>query len=597
MQNVVATVLILLSDRETRRSLLERPKHQSQDLLDVLQELLDFLPLRDVRPQVLLATYELSKRTRLYPKSLRLSRVEALQQSEDHGSFGDIWKGNFSGTLVAIKVMRQPNAKRLLKTFIGKAILWRELSHPNVLSFYGIHLWPNDGRICLVSPWMENGNLVSYLKDHSDADHLALAIDVAQGVEYLHSFDPQIIHGDLKGNNILITSDLRACVADFGLGKFIQTDALCQFTPSTTLPGTLMWCAPELVNDNRPTISLASDVYALGCVFYEIFAGEVRFAHLTEILHLVTAISSGTIPERPEGIDDSIWGIMLHCWELKPMSRPTARRIVEMLQTIRKRHSGRKSPSPRPMLTPIIHENILINTHPAQTVPSSDSETISTSDIEESSTLTLKETAVVEPVVIPAVATERADKITEDLAFEAAIPELAALVELTTEAEAEAIADTTDSSLGEADSEDKTLKIHSIRSPLEQVETEMSLSIDHAMSIPTWLRVAKSHRSFKVLQGLKFDKFKDRLMKDPRNDDIVIPIMGPTGTGRSSFINILMGNDAMKVGHELQSCTAQLDYTILHSSKYPQLGVQGHHRIVILDTPGFDDTFETDYEI
>ncbi|KAJ7587380.1 P-loop containing nucleoside triphosphate hydrolase protein [Mycena floridula] len=107
----------------------------------------------------------------------------------------------------------------------------------------------------------------------------------------------------------------------------------------------------------------------------------------------------------------------------------------------------------------------------------------------------------------------------------------------------------------------------------------------------------KNKKTFKVLQGLKFDKYKDHYMKDPRPDDIVIPIMGPTGAGKSSFINTLMGNAAMKVGHELQSCTAQLDYTVLHSGQYPQLGVEGQHRIIILDTPGFDDTFETDYEI
>ncbi|KAJ7587355.1 kinase-like domain-containing protein, partial [Mycena floridula] len=311
------------------------------------------------------ATYQLSKRTGLYPKSLQLSGVEAVQESEDRGSFGDIWKGKFSGTLVAIKVMRLSNADRsmLLKTFIGEAILWRELSHPNVLSFHGIHLWPNNGRICLVSPWMENGNLVSYLKDHLDADRLALALDVTQGLEYLHSFNPPIIHGDLKGNNILITSDLRACVADFGLGKFLPAEGLCQFTQSTSIHGAFLWCAPELLTEEPPTMSLCSDIYALGCVFYEIFAGKTRFARLTPVGQL-RAASAGKTPEPPEGIDDSIWRIMLHCWDLDSTSRPTARRIVEVLQTIRKRHDGWKSPSPRPSIpTPIIHDAVPIHTN------------------------------------------------------------------------------------------------------------------------------------------------------------------------------------------------------------------------------------------
>ncbi|KAJ7587373.1 kinase-like domain-containing protein [Mycena floridula] len=473
MQNVAAIIVTSLSDSETRRSLLGRPKPQSQDLLDVLQELLNSLPLHDVRPRILLATYQISKKTGLYPKTLQLSGVEALQQSENRGSFGDIWKGNFSGTLVAIKVMQHSDAERsaLLKTFIGEAILWRELSHPNVLSFHGIHLWSKDGRICLVSPWMENGNLVSYLKDHSDADRLALALDVAQGLEYLHSFDPPIIHGDLKGNNILITSNLRACVADFGLGKFIQTDAVCQFTPSTTLPGALMWCAPELLTEDRPTITLASDVYALGCVFYEIFAGKVRFAHLTKILHLVTAISSGAIPERPEGIDDNIWGIILQCWNLNPASRPTTRRIVEVLLAIRERH-GRKSVSPRPVLTPIMCD--------AAQSYANHTDTMSLSTVES---------------------------------------------ERLFDSDAMSMASST-------------------------------LSVDY------------------ITQG-----------------DTIVALMGPVGTGKSSFINYAMGRTVAAVSHGMDSGTKKIQaFTCVHPDG-------SGRRIVLVDTPGFDDSEKSDYEI
>ncbi|KAJ7578066.1 kinase-like domain-containing protein [Mycena floridula] len=283
--------------------------------------------------------YEVATRNRLYPQSPRIANVEVLQRSGNRGSFGDIWKGKFSGNLVAIKVMRHSDSDRriLLQTFIGEAIVWRELSHPNVLAFHGIHLWPSDGRMCLVSPWMEKGNLVSYLKENLDADRLLLAIDVARGLDYLHSLNPRIIHGDLKGNNILIKSDLGACIADFGLAKFIQADREhFQPTPDNeALLGALMWCAPELVTEEQLLISLASDVYALGCVFYEIFAGKTRFSHLTKMFDFFTAVSSGTVTERPEGINDNIWGVMLHCWHLNPVSRPKARHIVNVLLEIR----------------------------------------------------------------------------------------------------------------------------------------------------------------------------------------------------------------------------------------------------------------------
>lgn len=76
-------------------------------------------------------------------------------------------------------------------------------------------------------------------------------------------------------------------------------------------------------------------------------------------------------------------------------------------------------------------------------------------------------------------------------------------------------------------------------------------------------------------------------------DDIIIPVMGPTGVGKSTFINHIAGN-SVKVGHNLKSCTAELQPVVVNSSQHSQLGGQ---RLVIVDTPGFDDTYVSDSEI
>lgn len=100
---------------------------------------------------------------------------------------------------------------------VTEAVIWRQLSHSNVLPFYGIHQLDSDPqRLCLVSPWMENGTLREFLARVSNtycvplvssklksnrgyatnSFYLTQALDVAMGLDYLH--DEGIIHGDLN---------------------------------------------------------------------------------------------------------------------------------------------------------------------------------------------------------------------------------------------------------------------------------------------------------------------------------------------------------------------------------------------------------------
>lgn len=92
----------------------------------------------------------------------------------------------------------------------------------------------------------------------------------------------------------------------------------------------------------------------------------------------------------------------------------------------------------------------------------------------------------------------------------------------------------------------------------------------------------------------KVGKEGDAHFTDAKKGDIIVPVMGPTGVGKSSFINSYLGQEKAQVGHDLNSCTATLQPFII---SLPPDESGNPRRLVLVDTPGFDDTNEADSEI
>ncbi|TEB27456.1 kinase-like protein [Coprinellus micaceus] len=255
------------------------------------------------------------------------------------GHFGEIWKGVFRGRPVCMKVVKvyqKSDVAKLLKAFCREAILWSQLSHPNLLPFYGIHrLDDTIGRICLIAPWMENGCLPDYLIKRTGANRFALAKDICNGLQHLHNHG--IVHGDLKGVNVLVTQSGRACVADFGLSSVSESDVTrwSSFVSSTVPGGTARWQAPELFNPDVDIIkpTKMSDIYSLGCVFYEIFTGRIPFYEAPREPTVISWVQAGKKPSKPShespsftewGLSDALWKSCIEeAWARAPEERAT----------------------------------------------------------------------------------------------------------------------------------------------------------------------------------------------------------------------------------------------------------------------------------
>ncbi|KDQ08682.1 hypothetical protein BOTBODRAFT_118233, partial [Botryobasidium botryosum FD-172 SS1] len=225
-----------------------------------------------------------------------------------------------------------------------EASIWAKLNHQNIIPFIGM---PSiDGVPHLMSPLMQNGAADDYVKKNPNVNRVQLLVQIAQGLEHMHTRNPPIIHGDLKANNILISEDGSACVSDFGLSRLYKetnVEATLAASDAPTLAPITMayhanfrWGAPEVLLEDMHRTP-ASDIFSLGRLNVELLTGEIPFPGLPDrviILHVATGRY-----DRPTdndaitcGLDDEMWTLLSECWDQDPLRRPSATQVAERLR-------------------------------------------------------------------------------------------------------------------------------------------------------------------------------------------------------------------------------------------------------------------------
>ncbi|KAJ7810357.1 kinase-like domain-containing protein [Mycena olivaceomarginata] len=340
---ILAQMVSIFRDSEAYDAFLTCRGVQAQKLLDFLQDLLD-LPLHsNLRPKISKTLVRLCRASKLHPTCFALSGLERVGRQVAGGGFGDIYKGLVGGQHVAVKTMRvfgNVDVEAAEKELGCEAAIWRQLSHPNLLPFYGVYMLKSpiegvgseDRRLCLVSPWMDRGDLPHFIRDApANIDRLSLLVDVAMGLNYLH--ENGVIHGDLKGPNILVTPSGRACITDFGCSSIAETVSLLfKHSTRTAGGGTARYQAPELLSWENPSpIHPGSDVYAFASLCYEMLTGKLPFFERPNDMAVALAVIEGCRPSRHPTILEALWMLLEECWEKNAEKRPTMPQVIKRL--------------------------------------------------------------------------------------------------------------------------------------------------------------------------------------------------------------------------------------------------------------------------
>ncbi|KAL0318568.1 UNVERIFIED_CONTAM: L-type lectin-domain containing receptor kinase S.1 [Sesamum angustifolium] len=227
-----------------------------------------------------------------------------------------VYKGILANNMeVAVKCVNH-DSKQGLREFMAEISSMGRLQHKNLVQMRG---WCRKGNeLMLVYDYMPNGSLNKWIFDRPNKlldweGRKRVLADVAEGLNYLHhGWDQVVVHRDIKSSNVLLDSDMRGRLGDFGLAKLYTHGEV----PNTTrVVGTLGYLAPEVVTLAAPTA--ASDVYSFGVVVLEVVCGRRP---------IETAVGEYEVEEV-----EAVLKLGLSCCHPDLSRRPTMREVTAIL--------------------------------------------------------------------------------------------------------------------------------------------------------------------------------------------------------------------------------------------------------------------------
>uniref|UniRef100_A0A8P4GI66 non-specific serine/threonine protein kinase n=1 Tax=Dicentrarchus labrax TaxID=13489 RepID=A0A8P4GI66_DICLA len=264
------------------------------------------------------------------------SREVNIQKRIGAGSFGTVFKGKWHGD-VAIKILKvtEPTPEQL-QAFKNEMQVLRKTRHVNILLFMGYMTKPN---FAIITQWCEGSSLYRHLHVTETKFDTMRRIDVArqtaQGMDYLHA--KNIIHRDLKSNNIFLHEGWTVKIGDFGLATVKSRWSGSQQVEQPS--GSILWMAPEVIRmqDSNP-YTFQSDVYGYGVVLFELMSGTLPYSNINNRDQIIFMVGRGYLSPDLSKLystsPKSMKRLIVDCLKFKRDERPLFPQILVAIEQV-----------------------------------------------------------------------------------------------------------------------------------------------------------------------------------------------------------------------------------------------------------------------
>ena len=206
----------------------------------------------------------------------------------------------------------------------------KNLKHPRIVAYLG-HDYMEDC-LYIYLEYMAGGSLAQALRQFGCFEEsltLSYGREILEGLEYLHTRDPPVVHRDIKGANVLVDLECHAKLSDFGCSKRAND------TMSHTMRGSIPWMAPEVIKNTG--YGRKADIWSYGCVLVEMATGKSPWGSFDNPMAAMCKIAmSQETPPLPEGMSAPCLDLMSQCLQRDPLVRPDSSKLLahEALQNV-----------------------------------------------------------------------------------------------------------------------------------------------------------------------------------------------------------------------------------------------------------------------